>query len=152
MARGDHMYLLDLWRERVSYPELKRALLRLRERYPTAALVIENKGSGMSLMEDLRAQNVASIRFNPDGDKQTRLAAVSVQFESGAVLFPKEAPWLDALKAELLGFPNLKQSSPGLTLPCAHSHARAREKSLKNFLWKCLNAFYPKSVNGATGC
>jgi predicted phage terminase large subunit-like protein len=108
MARGEHMYLLDLWRERVSYPELKRAVLRLRERYPTAALVIENKGSGMSLMEDLRAQNVASIGFNPDGDKETRLAAVSVLFESGAVLFPKGAAWLDALKAELLGFPNLK--------------------------------------------
>jgi hypothetical protein len=32
----------------------------------------------------------------------------TVQFEAGSVLFPKNASWLDGLKAELLGFPNTK--------------------------------------------
>ena len=108
LARGENAYLLDLWRERVDYPELRRAVRRLSEEYSTAVLLIEDKGSGTSLIQDLRSENRAPIPINPEGDKVTRLAAVSVQFESGAIWFPKGAPWLSSLKAELLGFPNVK--------------------------------------------
>jgi predicted phage terminase large subunit-like protein len=108
LARGENAYLLDLWRERVDYPELRRAVHRLNEEYSTAVLLIEDKGSGTSLIQDLRSENRAPIPINPEGDKVTRLAAVSVQFESGAIWFPKSAPWLSSLKAELLGFPNVK--------------------------------------------
>jgi predicted phage terminase large subunit-like protein len=108
LARGEKAYLLDLWRERVDYPELRRAVHRLKEKYPTAVVLIEDKGSGTSLIQDLRSENKAPIPINPEGDKVTRLAAVSVQFESGAIWFPKGAPWLSTLKAELLGFPNVR--------------------------------------------
>jgi predicted phage terminase large subunit-like protein len=108
LAQGEKSYLIDLWRERVDYPELRRAVCQLRERYPTAAFLIEDKGSGTSLLQDLRSENKTPIPINPEGDKITRLSAVSVQFESGAVWFPKAAPWLSSLKAELLGFPNVK--------------------------------------------
>ena len=108
LGRGDHCFLLDLWRERVDYPDLKRAALRLRDKYPTATLLIEDKGSGTSLIQELRAFNVAVIAINPQGDKPTRVANISARFEAGAVFFPKSAPWLDPLKAELLGFPNVK--------------------------------------------
>src|SRR6202048_859398 len=77
LARGDHSYLLDLWRERVDYPELRRAVWRLREKYAGAALLVEDKGSGTSLIQDLRLENVTPIPINPEGDKVTRLAAVS---------------------------------------------------------------------------
>ena len=108
LARGDNAYLLDLWRDRVDYPELRRAVNRLREMYPTAVFLIEDKGSGTSLIQDLRSEDKAPIAVDPEGDKVTRLAAVSPQFESGAVWFPKNAPWLSSFKAELLGFPNVK--------------------------------------------
>jgi predicted phage terminase large subunit-like protein len=108
LARGENSYLIDLWRDRVDYPDLRRAACQLREKYPTAVFLIEDKGSGTSLIQDLRSVNKAPIPINPEGDKITRLAAVSVQFESGAVWFPKAAPWLGSLKAELLGFPNVK--------------------------------------------
>jgi len=108
LARGDSAYLLDLWRNRVDYPELRRAINQLRERYPTAVFLIEDKGSGTSLIQDLRSEDKAPIAVDPEGDKVTRLAAVSPQFESGAVWFPKNAPWLSSFKAELLGFPNVK--------------------------------------------
>src|SRR6266436_7318807 len=108
LARGDHSYLLDLWRERVDYPELRRAVSRLREKYAGAALLVEDKGSGTSLIQDLRAENRAVIGINPEGDKLTRAAKTSAQFEAGAVFFPKAAPWLSGLKAELLGFPNVR--------------------------------------------
>jgi predicted phage terminase large subunit-like protein len=60
------------------------------------------------LIQELRANNIAVIQITPEGDKITRCAAVSAQFEAGSIFFPKSSPWLDALKAELLGFPNVK--------------------------------------------
>jgi predicted phage terminase large subunit-like protein len=108
LARGEHSFLLDVWRERVDYPNLKHAITRLRAKYPQALLLIEDKGSGTSLIPELRANNIGVIPITPEGDKITRCAAVSAQFESGCVFFPKNALWLDELKAELLGFPNTK--------------------------------------------
>jgi predicted phage terminase large subunit-like protein len=108
LSRGNTSYLLDLWRERVDFPNLKRAVQRLREKHQGATLIVEDKGSGTSLVQELRANNNAVIPITPEGDKTTRLANASVQFEAGAVLFPRAAPWLDALKAELLGFPNTR--------------------------------------------
>ena len=46
LNRGDHCFLLDVWRQRIDYPELRRAVLRLREQHPNATLLIEDKGSG----------------------------------------------------------------------------------------------------------
>jgi predicted phage terminase large subunit-like protein len=107
-ACGENFYLLDLWRERVEYPDLVRAVLRLRDKHPTAAFLIEDKGSGTSLIQDLRAKNYSVMAANPKEDKVTRVAKISVLFEAGSVFFPSNAPWLVGLKAELLGFPNMK--------------------------------------------
>ena len=108
LVRGEHSFLIDLWRERVDYPNLKHAITRLRAKYPQASLLIEDKGSGTSLIQELRSGDVGVIAINPEGDKITRCSAISAQFEAGSVFFPKSAPWLDNLKAELLGFPNVK--------------------------------------------
>jgi hypothetical protein len=56
LVRKDNCYLLDLWRKRVDYPDLKRAVLHLADKYRGAALLIEDKGSGTSLIQDLRAE------------------------------------------------------------------------------------------------
>jgi predicted phage terminase large subunit-like protein len=108
LARGERSFLIDLWRERVDYPNLKHAITKLRAKYPQASLLIEDKGSGTSLIQELRISNVSVIAITPEGDKITRCAAISAQFEAGSVFFPKSALWLDNLKAELLGFPNVK--------------------------------------------
>jgi len=108
LSRGDHCFLLDLWREQVDYPALRHAVWRLRTKYPKATLLIEDNGSETSLIQDLRADKVAAIGINPEGDKLTRAAKISAQFEAGSVFFPKTAPWLSGLKAELLGFPNVR--------------------------------------------
>jgi phage terminase large subunit-like protein len=67
LNRRDHCFLLDLWRQRVDYPDLRHAVFQLRERYPSATLLIEDRGSGTSLIQELRAKNVAVIGINPQG-------------------------------------------------------------------------------------
>jgi predicted phage terminase large subunit-like protein len=128
LGRGDNCFLLDLWRERVDYPKLKHAISRLRDRYPKATLLIEDKGSGTSVIQELRATDVAVIGITPEGDKVTRAAKVSAQFEAGAVFFPKTAPWLSRLKAELLGFPNVKHDDQVDSVTQALSWLRQNRK------------------------
>jgi predicted phage terminase large subunit-like protein len=107
-TRGENSYLIDLWRERVDYPDLLRAVLQLREKYPAAIILIEDKGSGTSLIQELRVKNYSVIAINPEGDKESRVARISNQFQALSVFFPKHAPWLSGVVAELLGFPNAR--------------------------------------------
>jgi predicted phage terminase large subunit-like protein len=134
LARGDSAFLIDLWRERVDYPELKRAVHGLRDRYPAAIILIEDKGSGTSLIQDLRADNIAVIGINPEGDKPTRVAKISAQFEAGAVFFPTKTPWLSSLMAELLGFPNVKHDDQVDSVSQALSWIKRRRQNQITFV------------------
>jgi predicted phage terminase large subunit-like protein len=134
LARGDSAYLIDLWRDRVDYPELRRAVYRLREKYPEASILIEDKGSGTSLIQDLRANSVAVIGINPDGDKLTRVAKISAQFEAGSVFFTTKAPWFSSLKAELLGFPNVKHDDQVDSVSQALSWLKQRRQNQISFV------------------
>jgi hypothetical protein len=81
--------------------------------------------------------------MNPEGDKITRCAAISAQFEAGSVFFPKSAPWLDSLKAELLGFPNVKYDDQVDSVTQALSWiARHRQTGAVIRLWRLATVFF----------
>ena len=111
LVRQQTVYILDVLRSRLEYPELKRAILDHHNRWRQAAvscsysLLIEKKGSGQSLIQDLRRHNVHAIGINPEGDKVMRMAAQTAPIEAGCVHLPASAPWLDEFKKELLSFP-----------------------------------------------
>jgi predicted phage terminase large subunit-like protein len=112
LVRHQSIFILDVIRARLEYPELKRAVLenyhRWRRLAPSSALVIEQKGSGLSLIQDLRRDNIHAIGVTPDGDKIMRMAAQTAPIEAGAVHLPARAPWLEEFKKELLSFPASK--------------------------------------------
>jgi len=103
-VQGDNCYLIDLIRGRFDFAELKRAVMRQKAQWPEAHILIEDKGSGTSLIQELRRERVNPIPITPDIDKVTRLYATQPRFESGSVYFPEHA-WLSDLIDELLGFP-----------------------------------------------
>ena len=49
------------------------------------ALLIENKGSGMSLIQDLRREGIRAIEVKPRGDKIIRMNAHTARIEAGYV-------------------------------------------------------------------
>ena len=104
------LYLLDVFRRKMDFPDLKRAILELARRYNATVVLIEDQASGTSLLQELRADNSANAQPAPkrEGDKAIRLRAQTAKIEGGSVLFPNDAPWLDAYMRELLGFPNSK--------------------------------------------
>ena len=106
-ARGGGYYLLDVYRRRMAYPELKRAAASLAERWRPSAVLIEDKGSGTSLIQELRAHTALPvIAVDPKGvNKVDRLVAVSSLFEAGLVHLPAVAPWSLDYEIELTIFP-----------------------------------------------
>ena len=105
LVRGETFYLLDILRDRLAYPDLKRAALRQKEAWRPDAILIENKGSGTSLVQDLWSAGVHTIPVTPTADKVLRVSAETARIESRAVHLPVTAPWLDDFRDELLAFP-----------------------------------------------
>ena len=103
-------YLLDLFRARLSYPDLRQAVYQQERNYPGAEIIIEDTAAGTAILQELKIGSLArsnKIRgIKPVGDKVMRASVQSATFESGRVWFPKDAPWLEALRLEMLQFPN----------------------------------------------
>ena len=98
-------FLIDVWRERVDYPELKRAAQTLAHKHKAQRVLIEDAGSGTSLIQELRGRVSGVIAVRPGRDKLTRLSVVSAKFEGRQVHLPERAPWLADFEAELFSFP-----------------------------------------------
>ena len=108
-VRGETAYVLDVVRERLEYPDLRRKVIELNRRWRVVsndyALLIENKGSGMSLIQDLKQQNIRAVPVDPEGDKVMRMNAQTARIEAGSVSLPGRAAWLDEFRREILEFP-----------------------------------------------
>lgn len=107
--RDGDWWLLDVLRQRLDYPDLKKAVIRLRRLWDADSVVIEDAGSGKSLWQELKALRI----FRPQmwrvaDDKETRVIGITGQLAEGRFLLPSEAPWLDAFRSELRAFPNGK--------------------------------------------
>ncbi|MDR2078065.1 MAG: phage terminase large subunit [Rickettsiales bacterium] len=99
-------YLLDVFRKWLEYPELKRSSIELLNRWKPNYVLIEDKASGQSLIQDLRRSygyNIIPVKATRD--KITRFAAVTPLFEGGAVFLKKNDAWLFDYKYEILNFP-----------------------------------------------
>jgi predicted phage terminase large subunit-like protein len=105
VTKGKQWYLVDVWRKRVDYPELKAAVQNLAARFKAQRVLVEDAGAGNSLVQELRTQVSGIIAVRPDGDKVSRMAVVSAKFEAGQVFLPERASWLADFEAELFAFP-----------------------------------------------
>lgn len=106
--KSGKLYLLDVFRKKLEFPELKKAVGRLAAIHKATVVLVEDKASGSSLIQELRADRLSIVKPAPslDGNKIMRLHAQTAKIESGFVLFPKEAIWLDVYLKELIAFPN----------------------------------------------
>lgn len=119
----DGYYLLDLWRERVQFPELVQAghdfHARARALLPhlrAVPLVVEDKASGQSAIQvwsrpyvtkdGLRLPKLPVIPWKVGStSKVSRAEAVSPLVESGLVHLPASAPWVGEFVEEHAAFP-----------------------------------------------
>jgi predicted phage terminase large subunit-like protein len=106
---GDGVYLIDVFRDRLVYPDLRKAVIRLQQKFGAALVILEHAGSGASLLHDLRSQGITWINsLKPGTDKVSRLAHQSAKIEAGLVLLPDDTPWLEDFEDEIMAFPRGK--------------------------------------------
>lgn len=103
------LYLLDVMRRRLDYPDLKRAVQDQANHHRPTNILIEDKASGTQLIQELIRAGVYGVtRYEPGTDKIMRLYSVTSMIENGFVYLPTEAGWRDAYLHELTVFPNGK--------------------------------------------
>jgi predicted phage terminase large subunit-like protein len=102
-----NIILLNTYKKRVEFPELKRDVLKEYNEYEPDALIVEKKASGAPLIYDLRAMGVPVQEFTPGKgqDKIARLNSVSDIIASGKVWIPRTR-WAEELVDEIAAFPS----------------------------------------------
>ena len=100
-------YLLDVWRGKVEFPELKKVTVALSERDKPNVVIVEDKASGQSLIQEIqRNTRIPILPVKVDRDKVARAYATTPLIEAGKVFLPENAPWLFDYIEELSAFPN----------------------------------------------
>lgn len=107
--RENKWYLLDVYRERLDYPQLKKEVLGLKERWNPERVLIEKAATGIPLLQDCRSMDRACFNaVQPVQSKDVRFNAACAPVEAGRLVLPREAIWLQDFKHELMGFPRAK--------------------------------------------
>lgn len=110
LVQGKYVYILDVTRARLEFPELRAKVVELAEEYRPHVLLIEDKASGEGLISEFRTPDYPTvpgpIARKAVTDKVSRVDGVTGMIEAGQLLLPPNAPWLSEFKAELLAFPS----------------------------------------------
>ncbi len=100
-------YVLDRWKDKVRFPELKVQAIALCAEVTPNACVVEDKASGQDLIAELEAETRIPIEpWKPNSDKVARAHAVTGLIKTGRVFLPKGAPWLADFLETMSDFPN----------------------------------------------
>jgi predicted phage terminase large subunit-like protein len=98
--------VMSCLRQRLEYPQLKEAAVHLASKGGVSAVLIEDKASGQSLVQDLRqSTRLPVIPIKVDTDKISRAHVIVPSVEAGRIFAPADAPWLQDFLKELAAFP-----------------------------------------------
>ena len=102
-----NIILLNVYKKRVEYPDLKKDVLQEYNYYEPDGVLIEKKASGAPLIYDLRAMGVPVQEYTPSRgqDKIARVNSISDIIASGKVWVP-QTRWAEELVDELAAFPS----------------------------------------------
>lgn len=121
------LYILDLYCKKVTFPDLckdlKNFYQRAKNTYPNfSSIYIENKASGISLVQQLRLEGLPILEIYPTvknnelkkeivSDKYTRYLEIESEIKSGRVYIPNSAYWLPEFEFECENFDGGRQES-----------------------------------------
>ena len=64
VAKGQRWYLVDVARFRADYPTLKAEVIRTAKKWKPRKVLVEDKGTGTSLVQELKRQFLELLRSN----------------------------------------------------------------------------------------
>lgn len=103
-----NLILLNAWKKRMEFPELKRIMFEEYEKWDPDTCIIEKKSNGAVLFQEMRAAGIPVSEFTPGKgqDKIARVNSVADIFASGLVWVPKSRRWALDVIEECSDFPN----------------------------------------------
>ena len=101
-----NLILLDAYKEKLEFPDLKRAAYEKYWEFEPDQMIVEAKAAGSPLIFELRAMGIPVTEFTPSRgqDKIARVNAVSDLFASGVVWAPATR-WAEEVIEECAAFP-----------------------------------------------
>ena len=101
-----HLILLDAFKDRLTFPELKETALKHYKEWEPDAFIVEKKAAGAPLIQELRRMGIPVQEFTPSrgNDKIARVNAISDLFASGKVWAP-DTRWAREVIEEVAAFP-----------------------------------------------
>jgi len=104
-------YLIHAWWDRLTFPELKSACVDLYDKFKPNEVIIEDKASGQSLIQELKQNTKVPVKgIKPEGDKSARAHSVTPLFESGSVYILEGEQWSDEVIDYAAKFPRTKNT------------------------------------------
>ena len=105
--KAPNLILLDAFKERLEFPELKKVAYKMWQKYEPDAFVVEAKAAGTPLIFELRQMGIPVSEYTPSrgNDKISRVNAVSDLFATGVVWAP-DTRWAEEVIEEFAAFPN----------------------------------------------
>jgi predicted phage terminase large subunit-like protein len=109
-AYNDQWYLLDVLRERIAFHDLRARVIQMWRLWRADGVVIEDAASGKPLWPEFRMKGP----FRPfmwgvsSQSKLERLIAQTGWMQSGKIVLPEDAPWLEDYLHELKSAPNCR--------------------------------------------
>ena len=111
-SKDKNLFLIGVFRRRLEYPALKRAVREQQSFFHATVVLIEDKASGTQLIQELITDGCHGVtRYQPTGDKTMRLHAQTAMIENGFVHIPETAPWLAEYLHELTVFPTASMTT-----------------------------------------
>ena len=106
-ADGQNIILLNAFKDRYDFPELRRVALEEYREWNPDMVIIEAKATGLPLTHELRQMDIPVINFTPSkgNDKHTRLNSVAPLFESGKIWAPMHEHFAQEVVEECASFP-----------------------------------------------
>ena len=109
ITSGKDVFLIDVFRKRLEYPDLKRVVCEMAVHHCATVVLIEDTVAGTPLIQDLRRENIAKIEpIKPTRTKAARMEVQTPMIERGKVYIPHRAHWRDDYLQELALFPRGK--------------------------------------------
>jgi predicted phage terminase large subunit-like protein len=98
--------LLDAFKDRMDFPELKRVALKHYKEWKPDAFIVEKKAAGAPLIQEMRNMGIPVQEFSPSrgNDKMVRLNACADLFTSGKIWAP-DTRWAREVIEEVASFP-----------------------------------------------
>lgn len=105
LEQDDNYYLIDVFRDRVDYPALRKKAVELGLKYSPRLVLVEDTNIGTALAKGLKSSGLRASAVAVTQGKEARASVVTAHFEGGLVHLPRKAHWLSEYEAELFAFP-----------------------------------------------